>query len=200
MKTKKTTHHHGDLREALIRAGIQLVAEGGAEALTIRGAAAKAGVSHAAPKHHFPTLVHLRTAVAAKAHSEFTATMEAAISEAPENDARAAIVAACMGYLRFARANPGLFQVMFSSVGIDPQDEALKMASAASYAVLARVCAPVVPGRAGVQGTEIFVWSLAHGFSSLSLLGEFEGAGEEELESWLEKILPDLPMAEKSGG
>lgn len=174
---------------------MELVCEGGQEALTIRGAAARAGVSHAAPKHHFPTLVHLRTAVAAKAHSDFTESMEAAIAEAPAGKPRAAIVGACVGYLRFARANPGLFQIMFGMVGIDKQDEALRTASEASYAVLERVCAPVLPGPAGRQGTEILVWSLAHGFSSLVLLGKFDEADPKELEHWLEQIFPHLPLA-----
>lgn len=191
----KTGHHHGDLRAALIKAGMELVSEGGPDALTIRGAAAKAGVSHAAPKHHFPTLAHLRTAVATKAHSDFTEEMEAAIAEAPENDPRAAIVGACIGYLRFARANPGLFQIMFGMTGIDPKDEALCAASEASYAVLARVCAPLLPGRAGKQGNEILVWSLAHGFSYLALSGGGKDAREAELEDCLDRIFPDLPLS-----
>lgn len=194
MTVSKTAHHHGDLRSALIRAGLELISEGGAEALTIRGTAAKAGVSHAAPKHHFPTLVDLRTAVAAQAHRNFAAFMEAAIAES-SGGPREAIVATCVGYLRFARANPGLFQIMFGCDGIDHDDEAFKAAAAASYGVLARVCAPVAHGPEGAQGTEILVWSLAHGFSSLVLFGELKSESPKDIESWLGRIFPALPIA-----
>ncbi len=194
MTAKKNAHHHGDLRASLIRAGMELIGEGGAEALTIRGAAMKAGVSHAAPKHHFPTLVHLRTAIAAQAHLDFAAFMDAAIAQS-SGGPRDAIIAACVGYLRFARANPGLFHVMFGVAGVDQMDPAFRAAAAKSYGILSRVCAPVSHGPEGAKGTEILVWSLAHGFSSLVLLGELGTDDPTQLEAWLERIFPDLPMA-----
>ncbi len=58
-------HHHGNLREALIVAGIEILKEGGLPALTLRACAARAGVSHAAPAHHFDGLPGLVTAIAA---------------------------------------------------------------------------------------------------------------------------------------
>ena len=62
---QKKQHHHGNLREALITAGVGLLNEGGLSALTLRKCAARAGVSHAAPAYHFKGLNGLLTAIAA---------------------------------------------------------------------------------------------------------------------------------------
>jgi AcrR family transcriptional regulator len=198
MTQGKRPHHHGNLRAALIAAGLDLVREGGPGALSIRKVAARAGVSHAAPAHHFANLAALRTAVAAAAHREFTATMEAAIAEAPPDDPQAAIVAAGIGYLRFARANPGLFHVMFGSDEIDPENAELRAAGAASYGVLARVCAPVAHGPEGAQGTETLVWSLAHGFAALMVGGKPELQDPAAAERIFRAIFPTLPTAGNS--
>ena len=111
MPTKKP-HHHGNLRAALIQAGLDLIQSEGPDALSIRKVAAMAGVSHAAPAHHFPSLAHLRTAVVAEGYRRFTASMEAAIAEA-DGTPRDVVLAACLGYLRFAWAYSGVFSLMF---------------------------------------------------------------------------------------
>ncbi len=190
--SQKTAHHHGDLREALIQAGTALIREDGEGALTIRGVAARAGVSHAAPKHHFPTLLHLRTAIAARAHSEFAETMEQAIAELPTDNtagARDVAVAACKGYFRFAKTNPGLFQVMFEHQVVDRNDPALAEASSRSYGVLAKICAPFSDSGRSLP-VEMLVWSFAHGFATLATLGQFKGVNDAELESWIDRIFP----------
>ncbi len=184
-----------NIRTALIEAGLELIRDGGPEALSIRKVAARVGVSHAAPAHHFPTLLHLRTAVATEAHRRFTQAMEAAIAEAPDTS-RDAIVACCIGYLRFARANPGLFHVMFGGQPLDPSDPAFCAASDASYAVLARGCAPVAHGPAGAQGTETLVWSLAHGFSALMLAGKQDLADQTAAEATFRAVFPDLSFTD----
>lgn len=168
--------------------------EGGPEALSIRKVAARAGVSHAAPAHHFPNLLALRTAVAAQAHCDFTAMMEAAIAEAPDTP-QDALVAAGIGYLRFARANPGLFHVMFGGMPLDHDDPELRTAADASYGVLARVCAPVAHGPEGEQGTETLVWSLAHGFAALMVAGKPELQDPDDAERVFRAIFPVLPLS-----
>lgn len=187
-------HHHGNLRAALIEAGLDLIREGGPEALSIRKVAARAGVSHAAPAHHFANLTALRTAVATEAHRLFAASMEAAITEAPDAP-REVIIACGIGYLRFARENPGLFHIMFGSAELDRDNKELKAASDASYGVLARVSAPIAHGPAGAFGTEILIWSLAHGFASLMLLHPEEMKSQEEAEALFRAIAPDLPIS-----
>lgn len=194
MTPAKPPHPHGNLRAALIEAGMELVAEGGPEALSIRKVAARAGVSHAAPAHHFANLVALRTAIAAKAHHLFAASMEDAIAEAPDTPQQA-IIAAGIGYLRFARAHPGLFHIMFGGAELNPDDPDLKSAAARSYGVLTRVSAPVAHGPAGPRGTETLIWSIAHGFAALMLLGKDAPQSEEEAEALFRAIAPDLPIA-----
>ena len=115
-------HHHGNLRETLIAAGLTLLREHGAEGLSIRKVAAHVGVSHAAPAHHFANLSALRTAVVTAGYREFTRTMlaEIALAEiALAEQGRAVIpprdriLAALRGYLSFAVRNRALFQMMF---------------------------------------------------------------------------------------
>ncbi|MEJ1993461.1 MAG: TetR/AcrR family transcriptional regulator [Maritimibacter sp.] len=194
MSDSNRPHHHGNLRAALIAAGMDLVQEGGPEALSIRQVAARAGVSHAAPAHHFPNLTALRTAIATEAHRIFTATMEQAIAEAPGTP-KEAIIAIGIGYLRFARAHPGLFHIMFGGAELDQDDAEFLHSSALSYGVLARVCAPVAHGPAGPRGTETLVWSIAHGFASLTLFHRTQSMDASEAETLFRTIAPDLPIA-----
>lgn len=193
MTPSNTQKTKGNLRAALIDAGLALIREGGPDALSIRKVAARVGVSHAAPAHHFPALADLRTAVAAEAHRRFTQAMEDAIAQAPDTP-RDALVAACIGYLRFARANPGLFHVMFGAQPLAGDNGEFAAAAATSYGVLARVCAPVAHGPAGARGTETLVWSLAHGFAALMLAGKPELAEQDEAERILRAVFPDLPL------
>src|SRR6266513_794447 len=76
-------YHHGDLRRVLIDAALQLVGEGGAEAVSVREAARRAGVSPGAPFRHFPSRVALMTAVAEEAQRRFRAEIETALAEVP---------------------------------------------------------------------------------------------------------------------
>ncbi|MAM60891.1 TetR-like C-terminal domain-containing protein [Maritimibacter sp. UBA3975] len=161
-------HHHGNLRAALVEAGVALVHRDGPDALSIRKVAAAAGVSHAAPAHHFPSLLHLRTAIVAEGYRRFTASMETAIAEAP-NTPRDAALGACLGYLRFARANSGLFDMMFGTTDCIHDDPDLRETADASYAVLARISAPFAG--ADPVDTELAIWSMIHGFASLAISG-----------------------------
>lgn len=192
---RKRRHHHGNLRPALIRAGIDLIREGGPEALSIRGVAAKVGVSHAAPAHHFKHLADLRAAVIAEAYRRFSASMEGEISRAPDQP-QAVLTAAGRGYIAFALDNPGLFHLMFGGVHDTPITDELREAADASYDVLRRISAPLAPGPAGPEGNEILVWSIVHGFASLALtqLGSDPRAADP-LELFT-RIFPALPLAQ----
>ena len=79
-------YHHGDLRRVLIDAALQLVGEGGPDAVSVREAARRAGVSPAAPFRHFPSRDALMNAVAEEAQRRFRAEIEAALSAAPAGD------------------------------------------------------------------------------------------------------------------
>ncbi|MEC7762317.1 MAG: TetR/AcrR family transcriptional regulator [Pseudomonadota bacterium] len=192
--TQKKSHHHGNLRATLVEAGVELVREGGPDALSIRKVAAQAGVSHAAPAHHFPSLAHLRTAVIAEGYRRFTQSMEDAIAAAPDTALDKAL-GACFGYLRFARAYPGLFTTMFGTYAHRVDDEDLCEASDGSYAVLARISAPFA-GANPVE-TELAIWSMVHGYASLAVGGHAMMADEAAAEHFFRSLFAKLNLAEK---
>lgn len=189
-KPQKKPHHHGDLRRALIEASIALMAEDGGNALSIRKAAARAGVSHAAPAHHFPTLAHLRSAVIAEGHRRFTTSMQEARAAAP-NSPRAQVLAASRGYLAFARAHPGLFEVMFSAEDCAVDSAERDEATAGSYAVLAEIARPFAGGDPAAQALmELRIWSTTHGFASLAISGSVHFTDDEALAALMDSLLP----------
>ncbi len=152
------------LRDALIDAGTALLAEGGMPALTLRRAAARAGVSHAAPAHHFDGLPGLLTAIATHAFATFAKTLHTA-REAAGSDPMARLNGTCQGYLTFAATHAGLFHVMFVSPEVNRGDPALMPHAARSYEILREACLPFtgVPD----ETLEVAVWSMVHGYASL---------------------------------
>ena len=107
-------YHHGDLRRVLIDAALQLVEEGGAEGLSVREAARRAGVSPGAPFRHFPSRIALMTAVAEEAQRRFRAEIEAALAEVPAGDPLARFRCLGLAYLRWAMRNPTHFEIISS--------------------------------------------------------------------------------------
>lgn len=171
-------YHHGALREALIEAALATVEEDGLEALTLRGVAARAKVSHAAPAHHFPTLRALRTALATIAFERFGKAMADA-REACGDTPEAQLRAAGDGYLAFACANPALFRLMFAEVLLDCDDPAYAEATRAAFTQLVEISTPAAEalGRTTEAGrAEILklVWSIAHGYANLVLENQMD--------------------------
>ena len=103
-------YHHGDLRRVLIEAALQLAGEGGAEAVSVREAARRAGVSPGAPFRHFPSRDALMTAVAEEAQRRFRAEIDAALAEVPDSDPLARFRALGLAYLRWAMQQPRAFR------------------------------------------------------------------------------------------
>ncbi len=107
-------YHHGDLRRVLIDAAIQLVGEGGADAVSVREAARRAGVSPGAPFRHFPSRGALMTAVAEEAQRRFRSEIDAALTEVPADDPLARFRCLGLAYLRWAMRNPTHFEIISS--------------------------------------------------------------------------------------
>ena len=169
---EKKPHHHGDLRAALIRAGIEILDEGGVDSLTLRRCAARAGVSHAAPAHHFDGLAGLRAAIAAEGFDRFRKKMIQA-REAGDQSPEGHILSLCRGYLGFAVENPAIFALIFGPGPMGHFEEDQKAGDASAYGVLRAACAPYVPKGGDPRVIETQVWSLIHGFSHLFLAGTF---------------------------
>lgn len=159
-------HHHGNLAEALVDAGLALLDEGGAEALTLRKAAARAGVSHAAPKHHFDGLPGLLSAIALRGFEMFHADLEQGCAAETSDDPFARLMAANGAYLGFAERNRALFQLMF--IEVEQSTPPLRLAAMRCYGVLQSKCQPLCAGR-DPAAFESAVWALTHGYVALGM-------------------------------
>jgi AcrR family transcriptional regulator len=173
MQTKpgeRHAYHHGDLRKALLEAAEAELAEKGVEGFTLRGCARRAGVSHAAPAHHFKDANALLTALAAVAAQRLYDSMANRHARA-EKAPRAQFIASGVGYVEFALENPALFRLMFGSDRPDASDESLHKQSSAAFMVLvndvtALTGSDPMASDAG-QLTVAAAWSLVHGIANL---------------------------------
>ncbi|MET9434779.1 TetR/AcrR family transcriptional regulator [Streptomyces sp. NPDC006551] len=170
--TSRRTYHHGDLRQAVLTAALDVIATEGPGALSLRDLARRAGVSHAAPAHHFKDRTGLLTAIATEGYT----LLAEALADAPDLRERG------VGYVRFAVGHPAHFQVMFQPEllrGDDP--ELLTARERASAELRAGVSGlDSAPGSGSRSATDprtagIAAWSLAHGFATLLLTRNFEG-------------------------
>ena len=205
METKDPSgrrYHHGDLRRALLEAAEEELIEKGMEGFSLRGCAKRAGVSHAAPAHHFTDVTGLLSALAADGFERFLAITNARADAAKDRPPRERLVAIGLGYIEFARRNPALFGLMFSSQKVDFQHEALQKSASAAFGQL-------VAGVGEITGADPYrshegqlkvasVWAIVHGLSHLLLSGQLsflKDRSEEELEADLASIICRLPLA-----
>lgn len=161
--------HAPTLRDGLIAAGMALLEEGGIQGLTLRKAAARAGVSHAAPAHHFDGMPGLLTAIAAAAFRRFSQSMEAALAVAPVTP-RGRLHAVCAGYLDFAAGHSGLFHVMFQSPEVRRDDPELLPWSMRAYDLLRQACLPFSADGRPDPAFEVAVWGMVHGYAVLGFV------------------------------
>lgn len=192
-------YHHGDLKTALIRAADEILAEHGLEGFSLRAAARRAGVSAAAPAHHFGDTAGLLSEVAVLGFEELAKNLQVRASQAtPMQRLRLQ----GRGYVHFAMTYPGRFQLMFRRELLNPDHAALQEAGARALAQLEGtirairsipVGQPLDPqARAALLAT----WSTVHGFAHLALDGKLThmGAGatlEDLLAQVLESLWPD---------
>lgn len=169
----KSPYHHGDLRKALMAAAEAELGERGIEAFSLRSVAKRAGVSHAAPAHHFGDVNRLLTALATEGFRQFLAA-QSAREAAAAPDAASQMVAAGLGYIDFAMQRPALFRLLWGSRRPDFTDADLAEASRASYQHLVDQI-----GAAGGRtiADETAVWAIAHGLADLLCAGRMSGIG-----------------------
>ena len=173
------TYHHGALREALIEATDALLAEKGAEAFSLREVARRAGVSPAAPAHHFGDARGLLTAVATLGFDGLAEALRTA-EAAAGNDARRRLREQGLAYVAFAMRHPGRFSLMFRNE-LHHEDAELMRAGNAAFLVLedgVRRAFGLAPGRklTGKAWTALLaLWSVVHGYAHLTIAGRFDG-------------------------
>lgn len=164
-------YHHGNLREALIRAALELIARKGTAGFTFAEAARFAGVSPAAPYRHFRDRDELMASVALRGFGEFEAQLAHAW-DGGRPDALSALDRLGKAYLEFARGKPAFYSAMFEAgvpVGASP---ALRDASERAFAVLRgaaeAICAAIPKaGRPPALMVALHIWAMAHGVASL---------------------------------
>jgi AcrR family transcriptional regulator len=167
---RTASYHHGDLRDALVRAGRTILENDGLAALSLRRAARTAGVSPAAPYHHFPDKRALLDASATQGVDALTSAMETRMAE--ETDPNARLDASGVGYVAFAVENPALFQLMFSARELElSSNAALMKAGERAYAVLQAAVAATSPDGAASPLVCLRLWALVHGIAKLLLEG-----------------------------
>jgi AcrR family transcriptional regulator len=174
-------YHHGDLRQALIDAGLERLEADGLEALSLREVARRVGVSHAAPAHHFPDKRALLAAMAASGFTTLAGEMDAAVARAGRDPVRR-LTASGVAYVRFALARPRLFRLMFGS-DFHARDGSAELAAASdrAFAVLLGATQAVL----AAQGNDnpdhhILVvtasWASVHGLATLAIDGRLRFA------------------------
>jgi AcrR family transcriptional regulator len=187
-------YHHGDLRAALLAAAEAELTEKGVEGFSLRSVAKRAGVSHAAPAHHFGDTGGLLTALAAEGFHSFQDTLDA--REVGAADARDKAVRAGLGYLEFALKRPALFRLIFSSARPDFTSADLIAAAGRAYDHLVGLVTVLGGGEADV----LALWATSHGIADLSAgqkLRTLQGKSPAERETMIRAVLLRcLPGAE----
>jgi len=171
-------YHHGNLREALIRAALELIARKGTAGFTFAEAARFAGVSPAAPYRHFRDRDELMASVALRGFEQFEAALKRAW-DGGRPDAFTALDRLGKAYLQFARGEPAFYSAMFEAgvpVGANP---ALREAGERAFAVLRgaadAICAAMpAHGRPPALMVALHIWATTHGVASL--FGRGDGA------------------------
>jgi AcrR family transcriptional regulator len=171
-----TPYHHGALHDALLEAAERVLERDGLAGLTLRAVAREAGVSHAAPTHHFGDLTGLLSELAAIGFQQFNTAMELAGSGGSSPIEKA--LARAKAYVGYAQAHPGMYGLMFRTERIDMKRPSLHAAASAAFAGLAGA---VGAGRHEHISEHAFsleqaaaiarAWSLVHGFTTLLLDG-----------------------------
>ena len=172
MPTRKRTktYHHGDLREALVTAGTALLEEQGLSGFTLRQCARRAGVSHAAPAHHFATADDLLAEIAARGFERFVVTLGRAADDAG-GTALARLEAMGRAYVAFALANPAVYGLMFRMGAGSLRSPHFGSAATAAWQQLCDSVAAVLGPRRRdeVIAKASAVWALVHGTATLLL-------------------------------
>ena len=175
------TYHHGDLRRALLDATRELLVEGGVQAASLRAVARRAGVTNRAPYHHFNDKCDLLAAVAAEGFQKLKAEMTTRL-DACRGDCQEELVQIGLGYLGFAAANPGEFQVMFWHEVCDGETFPHREEESQScFEVLLETIARVAPRPLDDErllGMAMFAWSTVHGLATLRAQGSLDAHSE----------------------
>ncbi|MGV9990277.1 TetR/AcrR family transcriptional regulator [Streptomyces sp. NPDC003374] len=188
------------LRERLVDVGVELVAQEGAQALTLREIARRAGVSHGAPRRYFPTHLELLSAIARRGFAELGERTRERLGEPawepgrePADDtpaaARARLAGLARTYLEFALDNRGMYELMFRHDLLESGHLGLRDTSLPLFAILTDLAGRARPG-ADARLLAGSLWANLHGVAQLWSWGSLQLAtGAQELDPLLRTVL-----------
>jgi len=172
----RKNYHHGDLKNALIKAGVEILSKEGIEGLSLRKVAQRAGVSHSAPYSHFPDKQSLIAAISTEGFNQLYAELDAAVVAYPK-DAKKQLQQGVLAYVQFALENVDTFKIMFS--GVLEKEKEYPAFVDISHKTFQRVVDVVrACQEAGIlrstpaEMMAVAVWGQVHGIVSLALEGQ----------------------------
>jgi AcrR family transcriptional regulator len=173
-------YHHGNLRPALVEAGLRILERDGLAGLSLRAVAREAGVSRAAPYHHFANRDALLAAIAAQAFKSLEDSVAAFDGVSGTVEERLREIA--RGYVGFAVGRPEIYRLLFGTeIGDKSAYPELQAAGTASYAAFARQIA-ALRAEHGTGGADdrlagLAVWTMLHGLAMAAIEGRLDAAG-----------------------
>jgi AcrR family transcriptional regulator len=178
------SYHHGDLRNTLITTALEMLVEEGTAALSLRGLAKRAGVSHNAPYQHFADKEALMAAIAEQGFRILITYIDASQDGLAGRDSQMRLVAAGQSYVRFAIEHPGHLQVMFGPLASSQYPTLAQAAFMALDRLIAIAAQGQASGEIRVDAREaaMTIWMLVHGLSS----------------TYIAQKLPDAMLQERS--
>ncbi|MER5547331.1 TetR/AcrR family transcriptional regulator [Streptomyces sp. NPDC002589] len=195
--TPRSGYHHGDLRNALVKAGVALAAQGGPQAVVLRAAAREVGVSATAAYRHFEDRDDLLHAVKLAALGRLAGAMEQEVLAGkqrrdPVEEAVRRFRALGTGYLRFALAEPGLFRMACRETSGQTGDFAL-MAGSRAFAMLIEVV-DTLAGHGLIEAgrrpfSEMAAWAPVHGLANLLLDGVLDGLPTQQRQAAVDRVI-----------
>ncbi|MGY4098005.1 TetR/AcrR family transcriptional regulator [Nocardia sp. R16R-3T] len=187
-------YHHGDLRNALVRAAAELAETGGPEAVTVRAVARHVGVTPTAAYRHFTNHEELLNAAQEQAqHTLFGAMAETMASLAPQADAITRLGAVGRGYISFALREPGLFRTAFCG----------DQRPSPAFDLLATVLDELVDvgflDPADRPDAEYAAWSTVHGMASLIIDGVLDDLDDAARDKAIQRALAGVERGLATG-
>ena len=207
-------YHHGNLREALLKAAVRLISEVGPTAFTLREVARRAGVSHNAPYRHFQDRDELMAAVSTEGHAELTQAMREAAKD--ESTSLARLTQAGLAYVKFALRRPEHFTVMFDAPASRSSEklcfnpskmkskypEAAEAAEGSFRTLMNFVATCQQEGELPAADTKelaLLAWSVVHGIAKLAITGRLPFSSKAEVLKFAEFVIENsLPTVTRS--
>jgi len=188
---RRSTVHHGNLRQAAVDTAWAIISEDGPDALSLREVAKREGVAHRALYRHFADRDDLALAVAAEGFRRLAVKLQAALRRrGADENARATLMGA---YVAFAVANPGPYRAMFRIRARQLMTHPLSSAAVREVIAVATEAYGSVPTERGdkraIRDRVVAAWGLAHGLIDLWFSGALRARTAKELQTYIERLI-----------